>query len=719
MAGKRGILSVVTTRPRSNLKEESLFLLSALGWGTSVFLFVTGGRILDPAYVSWLLHGDPVQHYIGWKFFRSAPFPRFPLGDNPSLGLGLSSSIVFTDSLPLLAIPFRSISSWLPRTFQYTGLWIFSSLILQAWLGLRILLLGTRRRLFAVVGSGFFVIAPVLLWRLRGHYALFGQWLVLWGLYLYFGKRHRAGMWSAVLLVAALVHFYLLVMCMSILVADLLKRVLGGDRGWKTAGLEMGGQCILVLAAMIAVGYFEGIGGESAGGFGYYRLNLLAIVDSDGLWSRVLPDIGGAGGDYEGFCFLGLGVLLLLPIACVAVWRRRRAIFPDRASTVPLVVMSTGLTLFAVSNHVGVGEYELGTYWIPYRALQILGLLRASGRLFWPVVYLVMVAVLVLVARGLDRRIATSACVIALSLQLVDSGAAFAMFRQMLSNASKPRSPLQSAVWDAAASHREKLLYVPPGNRTSNYAALALFASDHSLAINTGYFSRLDSARVDRARDDMIGALLAGRLDRSAIYVFHDSRGLWSLALGSSRPGDFTGFVDGFPVLVPGWRPAWAAGSRSFPMASVQSGDWLRLGRGSAGAKDLAYGWEPLEGPRARCEALSCGVVVGIERSVAKFWSLEMEISAPPRGETWAHDLQVLVDQKPVGSFEIPVAGLRDRVIERRFQGDFLVASNPRAVVELVGGAVEDSRFPVPYRQRRPLGVTVRRLRLRPETDRR
>jgi hypothetical protein len=71
--------------------------------GTIGYLVIVGPRVLDPANVAWLGEGDPLTHYLGWEFFRDSPL-TMPLGRNPRYGLEIGSSIIYSDSIPLLAI---------------------------------------------------------------------------------------------------------------------------------------------------------------------------------------------------------------------------------------------------------------------------------------------------------------------------------------------------------------------------------------------------------------------------------------------------------------------------------------------------------------------------------------------------------------------------------------------------------------------------------------
>ena len=90
----------------------------AIFLGTLSFFLVAGLDFLNPKNISWIYGADPEQQYIGWIFFRNSPW-TFPVGLNPNFGIDISSSIVYTDSIPLMALIFKLFNSTLPINFQY------------------------------------------------------------------------------------------------------------------------------------------------------------------------------------------------------------------------------------------------------------------------------------------------------------------------------------------------------------------------------------------------------------------------------------------------------------------------------------------------------------------------------------------------------------------------------------------------------------------------
>ena len=85
--------------------------------GALAFLTVVGLPVLDPTNIAWLSEDDLAAHFMGWQFYRNGPFTN-PIGLNPLYGLEISNSIVYSDSIPLLAIIFKPFNSLLPDTIK-------------------------------------------------------------------------------------------------------------------------------------------------------------------------------------------------------------------------------------------------------------------------------------------------------------------------------------------------------------------------------------------------------------------------------------------------------------------------------------------------------------------------------------------------------------------------------------------------------------------------
>ena len=85
--------------------------------GALVFVALYGVQVLNPASVDWILNNpspDPSQHYLGWAFFRQSPVHLPYIGANYSNIYPYRTSVLFTDSIPLLALLFKCLGPILP-----------------------------------------------------------------------------------------------------------------------------------------------------------------------------------------------------------------------------------------------------------------------------------------------------------------------------------------------------------------------------------------------------------------------------------------------------------------------------------------------------------------------------------------------------------------------------------------------------------------------------
>ena len=106
--------------------------------GAAAFFVLFGVHPLRVGAIDWLMRSDPATHYLGWAFYRNGPWSAWLLGEVPDYLSPLGTSVALTDSLPLLAVPLRAVQSWLPRPFQYIGLWLLACFALQGVAGARL-----------------------------------------------------------------------------------------------------------------------------------------------------------------------------------------------------------------------------------------------------------------------------------------------------------------------------------------------------------------------------------------------------------------------------------------------------------------------------------------------------------------------------------------------------------------------------------------------------
>lgn len=346
--------------------------------------------------------------------------PDWPDGSNAAL----------FDSIPIVLLAGKLASSVLGLHGNPFALWTTGCFALNACaFTLLVRSLGQRGLLATIAAAGLGATAPVVQARF-GHCTLLAHWLPLFMLAVYFtsvrhGPRYRTII--ALCTLAALVHLYLFLMTAAIGAAAIAQTAIDKTSGFRKAALALGsiplaaGLCLWVIGLPQALA-----GGQAAVDHGGFSMNLLSpiwpqystIGRITGIDAFGQGAIVGEWHQYEGFCFLGMGGLVLCGIALAAApWRHAHRIrrHPVLAGTFML------LTVWAVSDHIYLGPYLVASYTPPaILADTVMLWFRAPGRFFWPIAWLMLALGLTGVMSRLRPESARIVIAAALLLQWLD-----------------------------------------------------------------------------------------------------------------------------------------------------------------------------------------------------------------------------------------------------------------------------------------------------------
>jgi hypothetical protein len=521
--------------------------------GVGVFFIVVGPRVLRFTNIAWLGEGDPAAHYLGWAFFRNSPW-TFPLGLNPAYGLQFSSSILFSDSNPLLAFIFKPFSSLLPYPFQYFGLWILACFMLQAWFGWKLTALLSKDRFVQVLCTGFFLFAPPMIWRLYGHFSLVGHFFILAALYGVFRPQfhNRILFWGALLFSVSLVHPYLLVMALILWISDGIGRLKNNEIIPAQLKKERWIIFFLLLLSFWQAGYFIPQTGLVACGWQSYRMTLLSFLMPQGS-SSLLRDL--FSDSFEGMVFLGTGIIFLC-ICFLTTFLSRFSEIKQQIKRFPYVFFSLGLlTFYALSNKIGVGDFSL-TYPLPPLIVKILSIFRASGRMAWPAFYAIYFFVFWMVLRWSSLKVARFLLLVALTFQIVD----FYPFvrreirpRLMSKACSTWKTSLQDPFWEKASKYYAKVRWIPSEFCSPQWFQLASYAVLFGLQTDAVYLARVNKNSLYRSSKEEKDRLREGRYEEDSLYFFSD-KAFQEVLLHYDESVDAVFQIDGFNVLAPGWK---------------------------------------------------------------------------------------------------------------------------------------------------------------------
>ncbi len=498
------------------------WLISSLGIaiGFIFYILLFGLTYLDPSNISWRLEHDPASHFIGWYFFRNEAW-HFPLGVIENLLYPMGTSLIYTDSIPLLAIPLKLFSPLLPEVFQYFGLWLLLCYALQGLFAGLIMRRFSSHLLIIILGITLFVMSPVMVQRSWGHAALTGHWVLLAAIYGYFlsDVLHARVFWLALLCATAMIHFYLLAMVLILWGTYLIRQLLEQPNRWLSLAGFFGLGLSSVLLIMWSLGYFIiDTGQVQATGLGHYSMNLISPINPSPFIDTTFlkPFLIYSSGQFEGFNYLGLGVLLLLMVA-IFEWVKDRTGFNWRRD-LPLIAIASLLFVLALSYKVTFLNHILFTIPLPEFAEKLLGILRSSGRLFWPVSYLLLVFGLVLVIYRYRPRVALFILFCVASIQFIDLWPYYKANDKMIA-AKHWQTPLTSPVWPQLMAQYDHIVFYPPDRKQDYYLPFAMLAAEYRKTINVAYVARMDINRLTEYETALNAQLQQGQLDPNTLYV--------------------------------------------------------------------------------------------------------------------------------------------------------------------------------------------------------
>jgi len=530
-------------------RHKNKFILPLIGalLGFSFFSVVFGWKILNPTFIEWSLHLDAAQHYLGWHHFRYEPW-HFPLGEITTYNAPYGTSIVYTDSIPLFAITLKLLSPLLPEHFQYHGLWLLLVYILQGVFGVLLLKRITGKTAASILGSTFLLMSPVMIQRAEIHEALSCHFVILAAIYLYLDNNNLKTniKWLILIILTALIHFYLLVMVLALWAGYILKIILTDFKtSVKPLTIYFSITAITLIFTMWITGYFIFSPQYSGSvGFGFYSMNLLAPFNPAPIHSfNILKQVNLASQwQYEGFNYWGAGIIIIIILAIYELSRNK--IKFSKSRDLPLLIICSILTLIAISNKITFAEHIILEYKLPDFLSLFAGMLRSSGRMFWPVTYIVTVIALAVVAKSSNTYRMFCIIMFALIIQFVD----FYPFYQTV-NFEKItwKTPLKSELWDKLANKYNNISLVPAVLTTTNYVPFSLLSVKHKNKLNIGYTARSNHIARRNYETELFQNYVNGKLDKQTLYIIQGN----SLYKPLPQFNAATFMIDGYAVIAP------------------------------------------------------------------------------------------------------------------------------------------------------------------------
>ena len=519
----------------NNFRKNPPFIPFSILSGTLYFLTFKCMYILNPANYAWMGSAvDSATHYMGWAYFRHTPLLQYPLGLNPNYSMSVTNTIVYTDSIPLLAFLFKTVNDILPPYFQYFGWWILLCFILQVYFSLKLLNARIDNKYIVYIGSFFFLFCNSFILYLRiagGQFALLGQWMVIAALYFCMDEKYLFKRWVALILFAVLVHAYIAAMVIALFIADTISRALKNELLPLACFLNSLAVFLVTLMVMHAAGYFTPLSGNMNTDIDLHS-HIFSLFDPDGsTHASSLFSI------YKQFSptYVGTGIVLLLAYLLLT-----KSKFVKPLKELPLVPVIACILMYVYSWGPEIGIWWKTIFTLPRIPVynEILNFFRNSYRFALPLMYIAIFAALYLFYKNAkpSNVKAAAALILLLSLQFLDHMHDHKLSRRRLEHNRQPMMSNPDAIlYDAVSKNAvicEKIVYEDTDFTPAIFPVTA-YAARYNIPTNCSRRSRITET-YDGFNIDIFKS---GNYDRSALYIIKNDD-LWSAIKSTVEPSE-------------------------------------------------------------------------------------------------------------------------------------------------------------------------------------
>jgi hypothetical protein len=512
--------------------NSSFFIFICGGMlGSLFFLYIFGTAILDFTYTDWLMAGgDLSQHYLGWKLFHNSSW-YFPLGLMDNIVYPFKISIIYTDSIPLFAIIFKLLSPVLPENFQYFGLFGIFCYTLQGGIGALIVRKIGGNTGQSIIGSLFFILSTVMMWRMYRNTSLSAHFIILLCILVYpkndnSNLKKQIFVWSGLLVLSASMHIYFVPMVMVFMFFRLLQEY--------ALSKKIKNQCIVfcvsllvLIGTMFCLGAFYFINEPSEGGLGYFSANLNSFINpntnnnlqgiSHFLKNMPLATVG----QYEGNAYLGLGIILLVVFMIFQLYQRNKSDLPiiEKEKVLPILGIVLSFLLFSLSPTITFNQYKLLTYPVLPPVEYLWSIFRSTGRMTWPIIYIIMTACIWRAIKQFSAKKAVLFLSVFLLIQWFDLKPWFVSKGNGYKTKVTWQTELPSPVWDNLANEYKHIFFM--ADYTKLYSFLDL-AAEHGITVNDAYLARTNPRMINDNKQREAEHLISSGARDDTVYVFQD-----------------------------------------------------------------------------------------------------------------------------------------------------------------------------------------------------
>jgi hypothetical protein len=273
---------------------------------------------------------------------------------------------------------------------------------------------------------------------------------------------------------------------------------------------------------MFCLGTFYFVDDARIGGLGVYSANLNAFVNPQGM-SRFIKDMPSAtGGQYEGNAYLGLGIILFFAAVIFQLYQKEKSDLPilEKGKVLPVLGIVLSFLIFTLSPTITFFQYRLFTYPVLGPIEYLWNIFRASGRMTWPIVYIIITVCIWWAVTQFSVKKSVLFLCFFLLIQWVDLKPWFITKGNGFKTKVTWQTELSSPLWDNLANEYKHIFFL--GDWKKLYSFLDL-AADHDMTVNDAYLARKNSNLINENKQEETEYLMNGESKNNTIYVFQNA----------------------------------------------------------------------------------------------------------------------------------------------------------------------------------------------------
>ena len=449
----------------------------------------------------------------------------------------------------------------MPARFQYFGIWGVLCFALQGGIAAVILKKYIKNLILVLLSTIFIIICPPMLRKMFNHTALAAHWIILLSLaiwvYRHKFKRTRSKIitWTIINILGVLIHPYFIPMIMTVMLGFFIDELIY-DKKIKDAIFTCISSIISIVIVFWAIGGFTGESAE-AQGLGEFSMNINSLFNPMG-WSSFFKDLPIANvGQYEGFQYLGLGIivlliLLIILLSCKNIFKKRKIrkeLVADRVKKIisPLIVFVILLTI-SLSNIITFNDKIIYEYKLPMSIESIFNIFRSTGRLFWPITYIIIFSVIIIILKNIKSlKFAILILSCTLFIQVIDLSNKFEEISNKFKTNITFNTTIKSDFWNAVGENFKHIMILPA--YISDYSYFSRLATDYDMTLNTGSYARGPYDEIATIASQAVGNLKAGKSDNDTIYIIQHFNVLVDIMINAPKDKYTVIKVDKYFVL--------------------------------------------------------------------------------------------------------------------------------------------------------------------------